>query len=214
MDQIALQFDRPKPTELLARLDLTASPVGITRVFFRRGLSGTSEREMGRISLILQQARKELEEYLAGDRTFFTVPVDLSELPRFDRAALDAASQIPYGKVRSYKWIAERLGEPDAARAVGGAMAANPVPLIVPCHRVVRTDGRLGGYTFGLVQKEVLLNLERSIAPYVGCALTKTFCRKGCARERRAPEGGRVHFAAPADATGSGYQACSVCRPA
>jgi len=214
MDQIALQLDRPNPAELLARLDLTASPAGITRVSYRRGRGGTSAQESGRIGSILRQAREELAEYFAGDRTFFSVPVDLSKLPSFERAALEIASQIPYGEVRSYKWIAEQLGKPDAARAVGGAMAGNPVPLIVPCHRVVKADGGLGGYSFGLVQKEALLNLERSIAPYVGCASTKIFCRKGCAHERRIREGGRIHFAVPADAKMGGYRACQACQPA
>jgi len=214
MDQIALQFDRPNTADLLAQLDLAASPSGITRVSFRPGRGKTARPEAGRTGHILRQAREELAEYLAGDRTFFSVPVDLSHVPEFERAALDVASQIPYGEVRSYKWIAEQLGKPDAARAVGSAMAGNPVPLIVPCHRVVKTDGGLGGYSFGLLQKEALLNLERSTAPYVGCASTKIFCRRGCGHERRIREGGRIHFAAPADAKTSGYRACQVCRPA
>jgi len=214
MDQIALQFNRPNPTDLLTRLDLTASAAGITGVSFRHGRSRTAGSEAGRTGRMLQQAREELAEYLAGDRTFFTVPVDLSQVPEFDRAALEIASRIPYGEVRSYKWIAEQLGKPDAARAVGGAMAGNPVPLIVPCHRVVKTDGGLGGYSFGLIQKEALLNLERSTAPYVGCASTRIFCRKGCTHERRIREGGRIRFASGADAQASGYRACQVCRPA
>jgi methylated-DNA-[protein]-cysteine S-methyltransferase len=213
MDQIGLQFERPNPADLLTQLDLTASSAGITGVSFRRGRSRTTGPEAGRIGRILRQAREELVEYLAGDRTFFTVPVDLSKVPEFDRAALEIASQIPYGEVRSYKWIAEQLGKPDAARAVGGAMAGNPVPLIVPCHRVVKTDGGLGGYSFGLVQKEALLNLERSTAPYVGCASTRFFCRKGCTHERRIRDGGRIHFASGADAEGCGYRACHVCQP-
>lgn len=213
MEQIALQLDRPNPAELLARLDLTASPAGVTRVSYRRGRGGISAQEGGRVGRILRKAREELAEYLAGDRTFFSVPVDLSQVPEFERAALALASQIPYGEVRSYKWIAERLGKPDAARAVGGAMAGNPVPLIVPCHRVVKTDGGLGGYSFGLIQKKALLNLERSTAPYVGCASTRIFCRKGCAHERRIGEGGRIHFASGADATASGFRACQACQP-
>jgi len=214
MDQIALQLDRPNLVDLLARLGLVASPSGITQVSFRRGRGGTGPApEVGRVGAILRQARAELAEYLAGDRTFFTVPVDLSSVPPFERAALEMASRIPYGEVRSYKWIAEQLGKPDAARAVGGAMAGNRVPLIVPCHRVVKTDGGLGGYSFGLVQKEALLSLERSTTPYVGCASTKIFCRKGCAHERRIREGGRVHFAMGADARASGYRPCTVCQP-
>lgn len=214
MEQIGLQFERPNPTELLARLDLTATPLGISGVFFRRGRGETTAPESGRIGRLLRQAREELAEYLAGDRTFFTVPVDLSQVPEFDRAALGIASQIPYGEVRSYKWIAEKLGKPDAARAVGGAMAGNPVPLFVPCHRVVKTDGGLGGYSFGLIQKEALLTLERGTAPYVGCASTRIFCRKGCTHERRIRGEGRIHFASGTDAKASGYRACQVCRPA
>lgn len=214
MEQIALQFDRPTPTELLAQLDLTASPVGITQVAYRRSRgAGATRQPAGKVGRLLDQARREIAEYLAGERTFFTVPVDLSTVPEFDRGALDVAATIPYGEVRSYKWIAEALGKPDAARAVGGAMAGNPVPLIVPCHRVVKTDGGLGGYSFGLVQKEALLNLERSTTPYVGCASTQIFCRKGCAHERRIREGGRIHFASGTDARSSGYRACQVCQP-
>jgi O-6-methylguanine DNA methyltransferase len=214
MNQIALQLDRPNLVGLLAQLDISASRAGITRVFYRRGRRGAvSMSESGRIRNLLGQAREELAEYFAGDRTFFTVPIDLSQVPGFERAALDLAARIPYGEVRSYKWIAERLGKPDAARAVGSAMAGNPVPLIVPCHRVVKSDGGLGGYSFGLVRKEALLNLERSTAPYVGCASTKIFCRKGCPHERRIHEGGRILFAAPSDAKASGYRACQVCLP-
>jgi methylated-DNA-[protein]-cysteine S-methyltransferase len=214
MDQIVMQFDRPTPTELLARLDLTASPVGITQVAYRRsGGTGAKPQAMGQVGKLLDQARREIAQYLAGERTFFTVPVDLSTVPEFDRAALDVAARIPYGEVRSYKWIAEQLGKPDAARAVGGAMAGNPVPLIVPCHRVVKTDGGLGGYSFGLVQKEALLNLEKSTTPLVGCASTKIFCRRGCAQEHRIREGGRIHFASSTDAGASGYRPCQMCRP-
>jgi O-6-methylguanine DNA methyltransferase len=214
MDQIALQLDRPNPADLLARLDLAASPSGITQVSFRYGRGGTPPaQEEGQIGRLVRQAREELAEYFAGTRTFFSVPVDLSKVPPFERAALEVASQIPYGEVRSYKWIAQRLGRPDAARAVGSAMAGNPVPLMVPCHRVVKTDGGLGGYSFGLIQKEALLNLERSTTPYVGCASTKIFCRKGCGHERRIREGGRIHFASGTDARTSGYRACQACQP-
>jgi O-6-methylguanine DNA methyltransferase len=215
MDQIALQLDRPNPADLLARLEFVASAAGITQVSFRRGRGGMAPtQETGQIGKLLRQAREELAEYFAGDRTFFSVPVDLSKVPPFERAALEVASQIPYGEVRTYKWIAERLGKPHAARAVGNAMAGNPVPIIVPCHRVVKTDGGLGGYSFGLLRKEALLDLERDTTPYVGCASTRIFCRRGCAQEHRIREGGRIHFGSPAAAAESGYRPCQVCRPA
>lgn len=214
MEQLDLRLEAEKPSLTLARLDLAASPTGITRVFLRRGGGPPPDRtEAGRIGRIIAQARRELEEYFAGKRTFFTVPVDLSQVPSFERSALEIAAGIPYGEVRSYKWIAERLGRADAARAVGNAMAGNPVPIIVPCHRVVKTDGGLGGYSFGLLRKEALLDLERGVTPYVGCASTRIFCRRGCAHERRIHTGGRIHFASGADARRSGYRPCSICQP-
>jgi methylated-DNA-[protein]-cysteine S-methyltransferase len=215
MEQLDLRLNTEKSILPLARLDLAASPAGITRVFLRRRAGGPqAPADTGRIGRMIARARKELEEYFAGERAFFSVPVDLSQVPPFERAALEIAAEIPYGEVRSYKWIAERLGKPDAARAVGRAMAANPVPIIIPCHRVIKTDGGLGGYAFGLARKETLLDLERATTPYVGCASTRIFCRRGCAHERRVHAGGRIHFASGADARTSGYRPCAVCRPA
>jgi len=214
MEQLDLRLVEEPPIAL-AQLDLAATPAGITRVFLRRGGPAPAPlREAGRIGQLLQQARRELSEYLAGERTFFSIPVDLSQVPAFERAALEVAAQIPYGEVRPYKWIAERLGRPDAARAVGNAMASNPVPLIIPCHRVVKTDGSLGGYSFGTVRKESLLALERGRSVYVGCITTRFFCRRGCRAERRIHEGNRINFLTPDDARLSGYAPCSWCRPA
>jgi len=215
MDQLDLRFHARRFPVAPERLNVAASPAGITRVFLKRGGDQTpAVRAAGHIGKILEQAREELREYLAGERTFFTVPVDLSQVPPFERSALEMAAQIPYGEVRSYKWIAERLGKPEAARAVGNAMASNPVPIIVPCHRVVRTDGSLGGYSFGLVRKESLLELERRRAAYVGCATTKIVCRRGCQAERRVREGNRVSFVSFEDARASGYTPCSICQAA
>ncbi len=215
MEQLDLRLEAEKPALSLERLALAASPAGITRISLRRGGSaGTPAREAGRAGRLLDQARKELAEYLVGERTFFTVPVDLSRVPEFERAALQVAARIPYGEVRSYKWIAERLGKPEAARAVGNAMAGNPVPIIIPCHRVVKTDGGLGGYSFGTVRKESLLTLESGRTPYVGCITTKYVCRRGCHGERRIHEGNRVNFFSFDDARASGYRPCSVCQPA
>ncbi len=213
MDQLDLRLPIARLDNLVDRLGLTASPAGITRVFLRRS-GGPPSKVTGSIAHLLDRARKELAEYLVGERTFFAVPADLSRLSPFDRAALEAAARIPFGETRSYKWVAERLGRPDATRAVGGAMAGNPVPLIVPCHRVVRTDGGLGGYSFGLARKEALLCLERAVIPYVGCVSTRIFCRKGCPCERAIRPDDRIHFRAAADAAADGYRPCSGCRPA
>lgn len=106
-------------------------------------------------------AGKELSAYFAGRLRFFSTPCDLSGLPPFTRSVLRITAKIPYGEVRSYRWVAERLGKPRATRAVGNALGRNPIPIIIPCHRVVRSDGTLGGYTLGLSMKRRLLELEK-----------------------------------------------------
>lgn len=102
----------------------------------------------------------QLDEYFAGRRDRFDLPLDLSRLPPFTRAVLDAAAAIPSGEVRSYRDVAAEAGSPRGARAAGNALGSNPVPIVVPCHRVVRTGGGLGGYTGGVDIKRRLLSLE------------------------------------------------------
>lgn len=101
--------------------------------------------------------------YARGQPVAFPDALDLSAATPFQRAVWQATRQIPYGQTRSYGWLAAKAGRPRAARAVGQAVAANPWPLIVPCHRVVSSDGRLGGYGGGLDMKERLLRLEGAI---------------------------------------------------
>ena len=108
----------------------------------------------------LDEARRELEEYFEGRRTEFDLPVDLSLVRGFGRRVLGTTSRIPYGDVRTYGEVAARSGSPRASRAAGNALGANPIPVIVPCHRVVHAGGGLGGYTGGLDRKEFLLRLE------------------------------------------------------
>jgi O-6-methylguanine DNA methyltransferase len=111
-----------------------------------------------------RDAIRQLLEYLAGKRTTFDVPLDLRGTP-FQRAVWDALLAIPYGETRSYRDIAESLGRPRAVRAVGAANGANPLAIVVPCHRVIAADGSLGGYGGGLALKARLLAMERSRAP-------------------------------------------------
>jgi O-6-methylguanine DNA methyltransferase len=106
------------------------------------------------------RAEREVGQYLAGRRRRFTVPVDLSGVPAFQRRVLQALRRVPYGRTITYGQLAARAGRPRAARAVGQAMAHNPVPLIVPCHRVVASGGGLGGFGGGLALKRRLLALE------------------------------------------------------
>ena len=196
--------------EVLAdRFHFEASERGISRLAYGRGRDTAS----GRGRRHVEQARAELTEYLAGRRTFFTVPVDLGGVAEFQDRVLAEAASIPFGQVESYAALARRIGHPRAARAVGNALGANPVPVLVPCHRVIRGDGTWGHYAFGGALKTRLLELERTTPLLVGCASTRIVCRRGCAHEQRIGDDGRVVFASVADAAGVGYRPCRVCRP-
>ncbi|MCG8468475.1 MAG: methylated-DNA--[protein]-cysteine S-methyltransferase [Gemmatimonadetes bacterium] len=108
----------------------------------------------------LEPAEEQLCEYFDRERRSFDLPIDLSALTPFQQEVLDATARLGFGEVATYAEIAERVGRPAASRAVGNALGQNPVAIIVPCHRVVRTDGTLGGYTGGLRYKKVLLDIE------------------------------------------------------
>jgi methylated-DNA-[protein]-cysteine S-methyltransferase len=108
----------------------------------------------------LADAERQLGEYFAGERSEFDLAVDLSALSEFERSVLEGAGGLPFGTVVPYSELARRIGRPKAARAVGNALGHNPVAIVVPCHRVVRQDGTLGGYTGGLEYKEALLTIE------------------------------------------------------
>jgi len=111
---------------------------------------------------VLTEALKQLNEYFAGVRKEFKLPLDLNGTP-FQLRVWETVSRIPYGEVRSYRLVAEEAGFPNAYRAVGNAVGGNPVTIIIPCHRVVRSDGTLGGYGGGEDLKKKLLTLEGSI---------------------------------------------------
>jgi O-6-methylguanine DNA methyltransferase len=113
----------------------------------------------------VQDAARELSEYLQGRRRLFTLVIDWTVLRPFQAAVLQATCAIPYGETRTYKEIAEKVNHPRAARAVGRAEATNPMPLVIPCHRVIGTDGKLHGYGLGegLKTKEWLLKMEGAL---------------------------------------------------
>ncbi len=94
----------------------------------------------------LASIRRLIKDYFNGKAALFDCRLDLSGSTPFQRRVWKATREIPYGQVRSYKWVAEKMGSPAACRAVGNALAANPLPLIIPCHRVIRSDGKPGGF--------------------------------------------------------------------
>lgn len=162
-------------------------------------------------------------EGLGGGRT--RLRFDLRGLSEFERAVLLKASEIPRGQVRPYAWIAREIGRPGAVRAVGTALGGNPVPLLIPCHRVVRSDGQIGGYIFGGeakravlasegVEAEELERLGRAGVRYYGSDTTNIYCYPTCSNARRITDRHRVPFRSEGDAADAGYRPCKVCRPA
>ena len=107
--------------------------------------------------------RRQLEGFFEGRRTAFEFPIDWRLVTGFNQGVLRATAAIPYGRVSSYGEVAAVAGSPRAARAAGNALAGNPIPIVVPCHRVIHADGGLGGYTGGLDRKRFLLALEGSV---------------------------------------------------
>jgi O-6-methylguanine DNA methyltransferase len=199
-----------RPERFAERLRVEASERGIRAVSPAGAVPPPATPAAKRL---VAKARQELFEYLEGRRSFFSVPVDFSGMPSFQRKVLERTYRIPFGETRSYARIAGEIGNPRAVRAVGTALGRNPVPIIVPCHRVLRSDGSLGGYGLGLPLKTRLLGLERSTPVLEGCATTRIVCRVGCPDAMRMREDSRVVFASVDDARSVGYRACKVCRP-
>lgn len=116
-----------------------------------------------RAKRLRERAETELRDYFAGQRRSFASRCDIDRLPPFTQAVLRLTAKIPYGQVRSYQWLARQLGKPKAARAVGSALGRNPIPIIIPCHRIVRRDGAIGNFSLGSGWKKRLLDLEKSL---------------------------------------------------
>jgi methylated-DNA-[protein]-cysteine S-methyltransferase len=160
--------DSPFGTLLLA-----ATGRGLVRVAFpEEETDSVLERLARRLSPRIVEARapldpvrRELDEYFAGSRREFGLPVDWSLVGPFGRRVLRVTSEIPYGGVLSYAEVAAEAGSPRGSRAAGNALGSNPIPIVIPCHRVLRTGGALGGYGGGLDRKRWLLDLEGAGAP-------------------------------------------------
>ena len=146
----------------VGRLALAASAAGLTHVLFLdggRNLEPELREDGGPASRILDQAERELERYFQGELQEFQVPLALQGT-RFQLQVWEGLRQIPYGRTVSYGELADRIGRPSAVRAAGAANGANPIPIIVPCHRVIGADGSLTGFGGGLQNKMHLLTLE------------------------------------------------------
>ncbi|MGH2594324.1 MAG: methylated-DNA--[protein]-cysteine S-methyltransferase [Anaerolineae bacterium] len=154
----------------VGRLFVAATGAGLVRVSFRQNEASFVADLRRRLKMdVVKSADKlagivaQLEAYFAGKRRAFDVPVDLSHVAPFQRSVLMAARSVPAGQVVSYGEIARRIGRPTASRAVGQALGHNPVPIVIPCHRVVASSGGLGGYTGGLEIKKRLLQMEGAL---------------------------------------------------
>jgi len=156
----------------LGRLVTVATSRGLARIAYELpngGLDTILDQIAARLSPRIVEAparlddvRRELDEYFAGRRETFEVALDWVLVPgSFGRRVLEQTARIPFGATRSYREIAEQAGSPNAFRAAGNALGANPIPIIVPCHRVLASGGGLGGYTGGLDVKRSLLSIER-----------------------------------------------------
>lgn len=159
----------------VGRLLLATTPRGLVRVSFPieppekvlEGLAASVSPRILESPTKLDEARRELERYFEGRLHDFDLPLDWQLTHGFYRKVLRATARIPYGQTRSYKQMAKRAGSPRAIRAAGSALGSNPLPIIVPCHRVLRTGGALGGYGGGLETKQALLELEGALQPGV-----------------------------------------------
>ena len=218
-----------------------ATPLGLLRVAWNgRGVSavdGSADdhafelaffartgRHAKRADALPARLARAVERRLGGDRRV-RIPLDLRGSTEFEQAVWLKALEIPRGEVRPYGWIAAEIGRPKAVRAVGTALGRNPIPLIVPCHRVVRTDGHIGQYSLGGptnkrtilaaegADPEGLEGLARAGIRYVGSDTTHIFCLPTCHDARRVTPAHEVRFPSSRAAFDAGYRPCKHCRP-
>ncbi len=144
---------------------ITASEKGVTSIDLSASDRAARESQAGNdaAASFVTEAQAQLLAYFDGTRREFSLPVDWSAGTTFQRKVWKAIRRIPYGRVRSYQWVAMRVGGKQYARAVGMALGANPVPIVVPCHRIIAQDGSLGGFSCGLPMKRRLLSLEGTL---------------------------------------------------
>lgn len=205
--------------------ELVAMQRSVADMAFDQWLRGFRGRPAVHEAEVPDALARRLERALAGDRQA-RLRFDLSRLTEFERSTLQATLRIPYGEVRPYAWVAREMGRPEAVRAVGNVLARNPIPLFIPCHRVVRSDGLLGTYSAGGPEaKRAMLGHEgldvarqeemaRHGHRYLGSDTTHVFCLPSCHNARRITAPHRIPFRNAREAVTAGYRPCSVCRPA
>jgi O-6-methylguanine DNA methyltransferase len=192
---------------------------------FEQAFLARTGRRAERVADLPPRLARAVERRLAGDR-HARIDLDLRGSTDFEQAVWLKALEIPRGEVRPYGWIAAEIGRPRAVRAVGTALGHNPIPLIVPCHRVVRTDGFIGQYSLGgPANKRTILDVEgadpdgleglaRAGVRYVGSDTTHIFCMPTCHDARRVTPVHTVRFRSSGEAFAAGYRPCRHCRPA
>jgi O-6-methylguanine DNA methyltransferase len=206
-------------------------PAGITRVEragdpdgFETAYAMSVGRPVVRVAAMPSRLAGQVRRRLAGAHTSGP-DVDLAALTEFEQAVLRKTLEIPYGEVRPYSWVAREIARPRAVRAVGSALANNPVPFVIPCHRVVRADGHIGEYGAGGPEaKRAVLgaegvdtaDLERLAGRgvrFAGSDSTGVYCYPSCRNARRISAAHGVWFRSAEEAISAGYRPCRVCRP-
>jgi O-6-methylguanine DNA methyltransferase len=228
-------------TGLVDRMAPLDSPLGTLWVAWNgRGISEVElaedgpdaaarhEARSGRRTILADALPARLAEAIArrlAGETRVRIPLDLRGRTPFEVAVWTKALEIPRGEVRPYGWIAAEIGRPKAVRAVGTALGHNPVPLIVPCHRVVRTDGTIGQYSLGGPQNKRTILAAEGLDPegledaarrgerLSGSTTTRIVCWPTCRHARRVQDRYRVSFRSLREAGARGYRPCKVCRP-
>lgn len=221
LDRIAARWTvLPSP---IGELSVAWTGQGVAYVHHGDGFAAAFRSRFGRPLVAAARSPAGLGPALRTGR-LSGLPLDLGGLGGFQRDVLRAVQEIPRGEVRPYAWIAARAGRPTAVRAVGTALARNPVPLLIPCHRVTRSDGVVGEYVFGAAAKERLLlaegvdlgrlgGLAKERVFYLASDTTGVVCFPTCHNARRITAAHRHGFRTLDAARTAGYRPCRTCRP-
>jgi O-6-methylguanine DNA methyltransferase len=205
-------------------LGISAVMTAASAAEFEQAFRARFKRSLRQVETLPATLARMWEQQWSGTRR--PVPrVDLRGLSEFERAVLHKAGEVPRGEMRPYAWVAREIGHPKAVRAVGTALRRNPVPLLIPCHRIGKSDGRIGNYAFGSAAKHAILTTEgvdvdtlehlaQAGVRYHGSDTTRIYCFPTCRHARRISARHRVSFRSEAAAAAAGYRPCAVCRPA